>query len=103
MTAHLLQHVNDVATALLALDPPDPDPVAPPGLAEFAGTILSWLKWIAIVCGVGGFIFCGVQMIVGQRGRHAMAADGAAGVPWVIAGLSMVIFAAGLVGAITGF
>ena len=66
-----------------------PTPVAPPGLQELGDTFLSWLTWILRICGVGGLIACGVMMAVGRRNRSAMAADGAAGIPWVLGGLTL--------------
>jgi hypothetical protein len=38
-------------------------------------------------------------MIVGRRNRSNMAVDGASGIPWVFAGLSLMTLSAGLVGA----
>jgi hypothetical protein len=66
-----------------------PTPVAPPGLQELGDTFLSWLTWILRICGIGGLIACGVMMAVGRRNRSAMAADGAAGIPWVLGGLTL--------------
>ena len=66
-----------------------PAPVAPPGLEQLGDTFLSWLTWILRICGVGGLMACGVMMAVGRRNRSAMAADGAAGIPWVLGGLTL--------------
>jgi hypothetical protein len=66
-----------------------PTPVAPPGLQQLGDTFLSWLTWILRICGVGGLMACGVMMAVGRRNRSAMAADGAAGIPWVLGGLTL--------------
>jgi hypothetical protein len=79
---------------------PNPAPAAPPGLDRTANLFLSWLKWGGIVAGVAGMMICGIMMAVGRRNRHALAADGAAGLPWVLGGLSIVVLAAGLVGAV---
>jgi len=32
---------------------------------------------------------CGIMMVVGRRQRSAFAADGAAGIPWVLGGLTI--------------
>ncbi len=37
---------------------------------------------------------CGVMMAVGRRNRSSMAADGAAGIPWVLGGLTFGAIAA---------
>ena len=82
------------ATQLMA-DPPtpgtnlNPDPVAPPGLDLVGTTFLSWVKWILRISGVGGLLVCGIMMTVGRRQRSAFAADGAAGIPWVLGGLTL--------------
>src|SRR5262245_6880845 len=81
------------------LNPLNPAPKAPPGLDLVADTFLAWLKWGAMVAGVVGLIICGMMMIVGRH-RSSTAVEGASGVPWVIAGLSLVVFAAGIVSEI---
>lgn len=78
----------------------NPNPQAPPGLAPFATDFLSWLKWGGLVAGIGGLMVCGIMMSAGRRNRSAMAADGAAGIPWNIAGLALVSLSAGIAGAI---
>ena len=77
---------------------PTPTPVAPPGLGELGSTFIAWLTWILRICGVGGLMACGVMMAVGRRNRSAMAADGAAGIPWVLGGLTLGAIAALVVG-----
>lgn len=86
------------ALTLHASNAPNPAPQAPPGLGTTASTFLSWEKWIALIVGVGGLMFCGIQMSAGRRNRSMLAAEGAAGIPWVIAGLTVVSFAASIVG-----
>ncbi len=86
--------------AALAPGVPNPAPAPPPGLDKTANLFLAWLKWGGIVAGVAGLMICGIMMAVGRRNRHALAADGAAGLPWVLGGLSIVVLAAGLVGAV---
>lgn len=85
---------------VLAADVPNPAPKAPPGLAEPVDMFLGWLKWIGIVAGVAGITICGIMMMVGRRNRSHLAAEGAAGIPWVLAGLSLVALAAGVVGVV---
>ena len=38
--------------------------------------------------------------LLGRRNRSSMAVDGAAGLPWVLAGLSVLSLAAGVVGVL---
>ena len=51
--------------------PPNPDPVAPPGMAEVADTFLGWGKWILLIAGVLGMFICAGMMIIGRRNRSA--------------------------------
>ncbi|RJK95919.1 hypothetical protein [Vallicoccus soli] len=81
---------------------PNPAPQAPPGLGDAADTLLGWMKWGGLVAGVAGLIICAIMMMVGRRNRSSTAADGAAGIPWVLAGLTVIAFSAGLVGAVAG-
>jgi len=76
---------------------PNPGPAAPPELGERVNTFLAWLKWGGLVAGVIGLIICGIMMAVGRRNRHALSADGAAGIPWTLAGVSLVVTAAAIV------
>jgi hypothetical protein len=87
----------DVVTHLALLAPPTPGPIAPPGLADLGNTVIGWLKWILVISGVGGLIWCGIMMTVGRRNRSAMAADGASGIPWVLGGLTCGLVAAAVV------
>ena len=79
---------------------PNPPPVAPPGLASRVNTLLSWWKWVALAGGIFGLIACGVMMAIGRRNRSNLAADGAAGIPWVLAGLTLVALSSGIVGVL---
>jgi hypothetical protein len=79
---------------------PNPGPIAPPGMAGPATEILGWLKWVGLIAGMIGLGTCAIMMILGRRNRSNMAVDGAAGVPWVLAGLSLMSLASGLVGAV---
>ena len=76
---------------------PNPAPQAPPGLTGDANTILGWGKWGVLICGVAGLLISGGKMAIGHRNRSTLAADGAANIPWVIGGLSLVAASAGIV------
>jgi hypothetical protein len=77
------------ATAVQAAPMPTPTPSPPPGLDVLGDTFISWMKWILRLCGFAGLMACGIMMAVGRRNRSAMAADGAAGIPWVLGGLTV--------------
>lgn len=101
----MLSVVRDTVTGkLLRLrqQVPDVDPVAPDGLDELGTTVIGWLMWIVMIAGFGGLLWCGIMMAIGRRNRSAMAADGATGIPWVVAGLSTVAFGAAVVGMVIG-
>lgn len=89
----------DAAQQILA-QPPNPDPVAPPGMAEVAEQFLGWGKWVLLIAGVIGMFLCAGMMIIGRRNRSATAVDGAAGVPWVLGGLFLAAVSASIVGAV---
>jgi hypothetical protein len=76
---------------------PDPAPAAPPGLASRVDTLLAWWKWGSLIAGVFGLIACGAMMAIGRRNRSNLAADGAAGIPWVLAGLTLIALSSGIV------
>lgn len=109
LTTLTVHHVVNHAL-LLAAAGPSPAPtsgvpgvtnVAPtpiPGLSGTIGTVLGWGKWLALVFGIIGLGMCGVMMMVGRRNRHSFAADGAAGIPWVLGGLALVAISGGIVG-----
>jgi hypothetical protein len=80
-----LMHVAATVADVVVLAP-TPAPVAPPGLDALGNTFIAWMKWILVVSGVGGFMVCGIMMAVGRRNRSSFAADGAAGIPWVLGG-----------------
>jgi hypothetical protein len=81
----------------LAAGIPNPAPVAPPGLASRVSTLLAWWKWGSLVAGVFGLVGCGAMMAIGRRNRSNMAADGATGIPWVLAGLTLIALSSGIV------
>jgi hypothetical protein len=68
---------------------PTPAMSPPPGLSEPIDTILGWVKWGAMIAGTIGLMVCAVMMMVGRRGRSSSAAEGAAGIPWVLLGLML--------------
>lgn len=77
---------------------PDPEPVAPPGeLANAANTLLGWMKWGGIVGAVGAATAAGIMMVVGRRNRNHMAIEGAVSLPWVVAGLALVLGSASII------
>ncbi|MGQ0843871.1 MAG: hypothetical protein ACT4QF_07025 [Sporichthyaceae bacterium] len=77
-------------TALATANVPNPGPIAPPGTEIIVGNWIGYFKWFALVAGTIGLITCGIMMMIGRRHRSALASEGAAGVPWVIAGLILV-------------
>jgi hypothetical protein len=77
---------------------PDPLPAPPPGFTGPVSTILSWIKWSAIVAGSVGMSVCGIMMILGRRNRSSLAADGAAGIPYVLLGLMVVAAGSAIAG-----
>jgi hypothetical protein len=77
---------------------PDPPVQVPPGLKTPINTILGWGKYLVLASGVAGLLICGGKMTIGHRNRASFAADGATGIPWVLAGLSVAAVAAAIVG-----
>ena len=77
---------------------PDPPAQAPPGLSNPINKILGWGKYLVLASGVAGLLICGGKMTIGHRNRASFAADGATGIPWVLAGLSIAAVAATIVG-----
>ena len=94
----MIEHIPAVVELWTVV--PNPGPVAPPGMAEPAAQLISWMKWVGIVSGLIGFGMCAIMMILGRRNRSNMAVDGATGIPWVLGGLSTLSLAAGVVGAL---
>lgn len=100
MTA-LLATATDLALDVMILAQDlNPQPQAPPGLGPQVNSFLGWMMWIGLAAGIGGFMASGIMMSVGRRNRSAMAADGAAGIPWNVAGLALVGLAVSLASAI---
>lgn len=101
MAAHWLHAASDLVN-LADKGDWDKAPEAPPGMNGVFPQWVGWAKWIAIGCGIIGTIACGVMMMVGRRNRSHMSAEGAAGLLWVMAGLSVVSLAAGVVTGVLG-
>jgi hypothetical protein len=91
--AAMNQHLSGLSAGV-----PNPAPLAPPGLASRVNTLLAWWKWGALVAGVFGLVGCGAMMAIGRRNRSNLAADGATGIPWVLAGLTLIALSSGIVG-----
>ncbi len=101
LTIHHLTttHPAVLVTSLLAGGGvPNPAPKAPPGLAGTVNTLLAWWKWAALIAGVFGLVGCGAMMAVGRRNGSTRAADGASGIPGVLAGLTLIALSSGIVG-----
>jgi hypothetical protein len=79
--------------------PPNPAPIAPPGMANIVNQLLGWMKWGVVAVGVAGILMCAFMLIVGRRNRSATAYEGVVGSVWVLAGLGLASVAALLVGA----
>ncbi|GAA2105659.1 hypothetical protein GCM10009801_81870 [Streptomyces albiaxialis] len=101
---HWMHHAGDTLDVLAANGGTDWDkgPEAPPGMENVLPEWVGWGKWFAIGAGILGLIACGIMMMVGRRNRGHMSAEGAVGALWVIAGLSVVALAAGVVPAVIG-
>ncbi|WP_267595485.1 hypothetical protein [Carbonactinospora thermoautotrophica] len=91
--------LREGAVSYLAADL-DPAPKPPPGLEAVAQEWIAYVKWISIIAGILGLMACGIMMMIGRRNRSHLAGEGAAGIPWVLAGLSVVTLAAGIVTSI---
>lgn len=81
---------------------PNPTAEIPDDVYSRVSTLLGWGKWIAFMAGVAGLIVSGTMMALGRRNRSQLAADGAVGVPWAIAGVALVLMATPLVTALIG-
>ncbi|WP_438297854.1 hypothetical protein [Streptomyces sp. HUAS TT7] len=104
--SHWVQFASDVLDKThhtLAASPPpggnpyDSTPKAPPGMETVGPQWVGWGKWVAIIAGILGLISCGVMMMIGRRNRSHLSAEGAGGLLWTVAGLSVVALAAGVV------
>jgi hypothetical protein len=101
LTIHELaaaHHTIQAHFGVLAAGVPNPAPKAPPGLSGTVSTLLAWWKWTALIAGVFGLVGCGAMMAIGRRNRSTLAADGASGIPWVLAGLTLIALSSGIVG-----
>lgn len=86
--------------SIVAVTVPNPPPQAPPGLDAFANEFLGWMKWGGLLAGMAGLMIIGIMMAAGRRNRSMMAVDGAAGIPWVIGGLTVISFSSAIVGKV---
>lgn len=68
-------------------------PCAPPGLSAIANQWIGWAKWGCLVAGVLGLLISAGMMMIGRRNRSHLAGEGATGIPWVVAGLSLAALA----------
>lgn len=75
----------------------NPAPAAPAEVTAQWTKIMGLAKWVAFAAGAVGLVVAGVMMSIGRRHRSTTAADGAAGIPWVIGGLSTIVLAVPLV------
>ncbi|WP_329151252.1 hypothetical protein OG275_38110 (plasmid) [Streptomyces niveus] len=93
-----------VALAPMPADPPatnwDAPAAPPPGMETVFPQWVGWAKYAAIGAGIVGLIACGIMMMIGRRNRSHLAAEGAGGLLWTVAGLSIVSLASGVVPAI---
>ena len=98
MSVLAIRDLADIHKDTLAAGVPNPAPKAPPGLSRTVNTLLGWWKWGGLIAGVFGLIGCGAMMAIGRRNRSNLAADGATGIPWVLAGLTLIALSSGIVG-----
>jgi len=98
MSVLAIRDLADIHKDTLAAGVPNPAPKAPPGLSRTVNTLLGWWKWGGLIAGVFGLIGCGAMMAIGRRNRSNLAADGASGIPWVLAGLTLIALSSGIVG-----
>lgn len=81
--------------------PPTPPAIPIPGLDQPGQplyVLLGWGKWLMFFLGFAGLLMCAAQMAIGRRNSHRFAADGAAGIPWVLGALALTAIAGGIVG-----
>lgn len=102
VTFNELASVSGSTGAPTAAELPDGDPTAPSGLADAAGQLIGIGKWVGLVLGIGGIIACGMMMAIGRRNNSRMSADGASGLMWVVAGVSVILLSVPIVGAVSG-
>lgn len=90
-----------VTVAPSASSVPNPSPSAPPGASDFL-TVLNWVMWIALACGVLGFIIAGVMMMLQSQGRMSSGGEHMGRVAWVAVGCIVVAAASGLTNQFAG-
>jgi len=79
-----------------------PTAVEPPGIGPFISRLAGYLLWTLSIGSVCGLLFIGVLMAVGRRRSSSLAADGVAGIPFVIGGLALGASAAPIVNGVLG-
>lgn len=77
---------------------PDSAPLAPPGLAGDAATVIGWLKWLGLAVVLGAVVLGGAMIAAGKFGRSRTGAEGVTAVGWAIAGAVTIGAAASIVG-----
>ena len=92
-----MHHVHMIQ--FLADSIPNPPPKAPPGTSGMFSNFIAWAKYIGMAVGVLGLIACGIMMSAGRRNRSHLAAEGASGLLWTGAGLSVIVLAVSIVTA----
>jgi hypothetical protein len=101
-----MSNLLELAGHVVALAPADtitnPGAKVPPGLGNTLENWIAYAKYIAMIAGAIGIIICGIMMMIGRTNRHHMAANGASGLVWVIAGLSVTSLAVGITTSILG-
>ncbi|TDT93346.1 hypothetical protein EDD99_8156 [Streptomyces sp. 846.5] len=101
-----MSNLLEIAGHVVALAPADtitnPGAKVPPGMGNTFENWISYAKYIGLVAGAIGIIVCGIMMMIGRRNRHHLAAEGASGLVWVIAGLTCASLAVGITTSILG-
>ena len=75
----------------------DPGAVAPPGLDVVGSEWISWTTWVGEIGGILGLMACGIMMTIGRKNRSHLAGEGASGIPWVVAGLTIICLSSTIV------
>lgn len=89
--------MNTFAYAAAVVAQPNPSPIAPPGASDFE-LVLNWVMWIALACGVLGFIVAGIMMMLQTSGRSQGGGEHMGRLGWVAVGCVIIGAASGLVG-----
>ncbi len=94
----------DTSTVILAerTTVPALRPRLPGELYRRIEPFVGWLAMAGLIVGIIGLIICGMMMIMGRRGKNQTAVEGAIGIPWVLAGLTVIALSSGLVTMVFG-